>query len=210
MSARHFIDLKDFDAVTLRALIDNAREMKDASNTEKSRTRLPGKTLAMIFEKNSTRTRVSFEAGMLQLGGHAIHLPRADLQLGRGESIADTARVLSRYVDAIMMRAYDHRSLLELAKYAEVPVINGLTDLSHPCQIMADILTFEEHRGAIQGRRWQQCLSFMDQCCCQVWFQLPYRLPRRAVPTARIYRSGTGAGRAGQRYFITGRSCQRG
>lgn len=146
---RHFIDLKDIDSVTLRALIDKARQMKaEGSNAPKP---LAGKSLAMIFEKNSTRTRVSFEVGMLELGGHALNLTRADLQLGRGESVADTARVLSRYVDAIMMRAQDHKSLMELAKYADIPVINGLTDLSHPCQIMADVLTFEEHKGAIQG-----------------------------------------------------------
>jgi len=151
MTPRHFIDLKDIDAVTLRALIDKAREMKQSAREGKAESPLKGKTLAMIFEKNSTRTRVSFEVGMLELGGHALNLTRADLQLGRGESIADTARVLSRYVDAVMMRAHDHKSLEELAKYADVPVINGLTDLSHPCQIMADILTYEEHRGSIQG-----------------------------------------------------------
>lgn len=157
MSIRHFIDLKDIDAVTLRALIDKAREMKDTPSPtlplkgEGEYLPLAGKKLAMIFEKHSTRTRVSFEAGMLELGGHALNLTRADIQLGRGESIADTARVLSRYVDAIMMRATDHSSLLELAQYADVPVINGLTDLSHPCQIMADVQTFEEHRGSIQG-----------------------------------------------------------
>ncbi len=148
---RHFIDLKDIDAVTLRALIDKARHMKDAAKNGIHEPLLKGKTLAMIFEKNSTRTRVSFEVGMLELGGHALNLTRNDLQLGRGESIADTARVLSRYVDASMMRAQDHKSLEELARYAEVPIINGLTDMSHPCQVMADILTFEEHRDSIQG-----------------------------------------------------------
>lgn len=150
-SPRHFIDLKDVDAVTLRALIDKARQMKEQARLGKREHPLAGKALAMIFEKNSTRTRVSFEVGMLELGGHALNLTRADLQLGRGESVADTARVLSRYVDAIMMRAHDHQSLEELAKYADVPVINGLTGLSHPCQVMADILTFEEYKGAIQG-----------------------------------------------------------
>ncbi len=153
MSPRHFIDLKDIDAVTLRALIDKARQMKETARSGKQEHPLAGKTLAMIFEKNSTRTRVSFEVGMLELGGHALNLTRADLQLGRGESIADTARVLSRYVDAIMMRAHDHQSLEEMAKYADVPVINGLTGLSHPCQVMADILTFEEYKGSIQGMK---------------------------------------------------------
>lgn len=155
MSAiRHFLDMKDIDAQTLRALIDRARELKAQKySKEDQSTYLRGKKLAMIFEKNSTRTRVSFEAGIVELGGHAIHLTANDLQLGRGESIADTARVLSRYVDGIMMRAYDHGSLEELARYATVPVINGLTDRCHPCQIMADILTIEERLGGIAGRK---------------------------------------------------------
>ncbi len=151
MSLRHFIDLQDIDAITLRAMIDHAREIKSDRSAGKPRKLLADKKLAMIFEKHSTRTRVSFESGMLELGGHALNLTSSDLQIGRGESIADTARVLSRYVDAIMMRAIDHRSVIELANYATVPIINGLTDLSHPCQIMADLLTFEEHRGSIKG-----------------------------------------------------------
>jgi len=113
---------------------------------------LAGKTLAMIFEKPSTRTRVSFEVGMRELGGQTIMLGRTDTQLGRGESIADTARVLSRYVDIIMMRTTVEEKLLEMAKYATVPVINGLTDRTHPCQLMADVMTYEEHRGAIRGK----------------------------------------------------------
>ncbi len=113
---------------------------------------LEGKTLAMIFEKPSTRTRVSFDVGMRQLGGESIMLTGAEMQLGRGETIADTARVLSRYVDAIMIRILNHDALLELAAHATVPVINGLTRRSHPCQVMADLMTFEEHRGPIEGR----------------------------------------------------------
>ena len=113
---------------------------------------LAGKTLAMIFEKPSTRTRVSFEVGIRELGGDAVILSPSDSQLGRGETIADTARVLSRYVDAIMIRTLDHATLNELAEAASVPVINGLTKLSHPCQVMADVMTFEEHRGPIGGR----------------------------------------------------------
>ncbi len=148
---RNFIDLKDIDAMTLRAIIDMARQMKDARKSGKAHPKLSGRKLAMIFEKPSTRTRVSFEAAMLELGGHAIHLPSNDLQLGRGESVADTARVLSRYVDAIMMRANCHSSLNDLSEYADVPIINGLTDVVHPCQLMADILTYEEHRGSIRG-----------------------------------------------------------
>src|SRR5260221_4795521 len=113
---------------------------------------LEGKTLAMIFEKPSTRTRVSFDVGMRQLGGEAIMLTGAEMQVGRGETIADTARVLSRYVDDIMIRILNHDALLELAEHATVPVINGLTRRSHPCQVMADLMTFEEHRGPIEGR----------------------------------------------------------
>ena len=121
-------------------------------NESKPAKPLEGKTLAMIFEKPSTRTRVSFDVGMRQLGGEAIMLTGAEMQLGRGETIADTARVLSRYVDAIMIRILNHDALLELAAHATVPVINGLTRRSHPCQVMADVMTFEEHRGSIQGR----------------------------------------------------------
>ncbi len=149
--SQHFIDLLDIDATTLRALLDEARAIKQARKAGRKHAMLKDKKLAMIFEKHSTRTRVSFEAGMLELGGHALNLTSNDLQLGRGESIADTARVLSRYVNGIMMRANDHNSLLELAHYAEVPVINGLTDRCHPCQVMADLLTFEEQRGNIRG-----------------------------------------------------------
>jgi ornithine carbamoyltransferase len=147
---RHFIDLKDIDAMTLRAMIDMAREMKAARRERRPHPMLAGRKLAMIFERNSTRTRVSFEAGMHEMGGQAINLSATDLQLGRGESVADTARVLSRYVDAIMMRG-DHAKVRELAEFATVPVINGLTERVHPCQLMADILTFEEHRGPIRG-----------------------------------------------------------
>jgi ornithine carbamoyltransferase len=114
---------------------------------------LAGKTLAMVFEKPSTRTRVSFDVAMRQLGGEAILLTAQEMQLGRGETLADTARVLSRYVDAIMIRILDHNAMIELAKYATVPVINGLTRRSHPCQIMADVMTFEEKRGSIRGRK---------------------------------------------------------
>jgi ornithine carbamoyltransferase len=151
-SIRHFLDLVDIPAGELRGILDASRAMKQ----ERSRTRadrpLDGQTLAMIFEKPSTRTRVSFELAMRQLGGDVIMLTGAEMQLGRGETIADTARVLSRYVDAIMIRTLDHDQLLELAEHATVPVINGLTKRSHPCQVMADVLTFEEHRGPIRGR----------------------------------------------------------
>jgi ornithine carbamoyltransferase len=147
---RHFLDLRDFDGETLRQMLDVAAHYKKARGVP-SRP-LSGKTLALIFEKPSTRTRVSFEVGMLQLGGDVVLLNAADMQSSRGESPADTARVLSRYVDAIMLRTDQTSKLHELAKNATVPVINGLTDTSHPCQLMADVLTFEEHRGPIAGQ----------------------------------------------------------
>ena len=147
---RHFLDLRDFDTDTLRRMLDVASHLKTARGVP-SRP-LAGKTLALIFEKPSTRTRVSFEVGMKQLGGDVVVLSAQDMQLGRGETPADTARVLSRYVDAIMLRTSQTAKLRELAEHATVPVINGLTDTSHPCQLMADVLTFEEHQGPIAGQ----------------------------------------------------------
>jgi ornithine carbamoyltransferase len=150
MGPRHFLDLRDFDTPTLRQMLDVASGFKRAGGV--SSRPLAGKTLALIFEKPSTRTRVSFEVGMRQLGGEVIVLTGKETQLGRGETIADTARVLSRYVDAIMLRTDNAAKLHEMAAYATVPVINGLTEASHPCQLMADVLTFEEHRGSIAGQ----------------------------------------------------------
>jgi ornithine carbamoyltransferase len=150
LAPRHFIDIRDHDPATLRQMLDVAAGFKAAGGL--SSRPLAGKTIALIFEKPSTRTRVSFEVGMRQLGGETIFLTGQETQLGRGESIADTARVLSRYVDAIVMRTDGHEKLSEMAKYATIPVINGLTAASHPCQLMADVLTFEEHRGPIAGQ----------------------------------------------------------
>src|SRR4051812_40178412 len=150
---RHFIDLSELPVSELRTMLDAGAAMKAKLKARAGRDKpLEGKTLAMIFEKPSTRTRVSFDVGMRQLGGESIMLTGTEMQLGRGETIADTARVLSRYVDAIMIRILNHDALLELAEFATVPVINGLTRLSHPCQVMADVMTFEEHRGPIKGR----------------------------------------------------------
>jgi ornithine carbamoyltransferase len=151
MSAiRHFLDLTDVPATELRGMIEASRTMK--SKRGRASSPLAGRTLAMIFERPSTRTRVSFEVAMRKLGGDAILLTADEMQLGRGETLADTARVLSRYVDAIMIRALDPDAVAELARTATVPVINGLTRRSHPCQVMADVMTFEEHRGPIRGR----------------------------------------------------------
>lgn len=147
---RHFLDLRDFDGATLRGMVDAAAAWKARPGTEGRP--LAGRTLATVFEKPSTRTRVSFELAMKQLGGEVVNLSASELQLGRGETVADTARVLSRYVDAIMLRTDNVARLREMAEHATVPVINGLTNMSHPCQLMADVMTFEQHRGPIAGR----------------------------------------------------------
>ncbi|MCW5690270.1 MAG: ornithine carbamoyltransferase [Pseudolabrys sp.] len=149
---RHFLDLTDIPKPTLKEMITHSRAMKERQKRGEGPKPLEGKTLAMIFDKPSTRTRVSFDVGMRQLGGEAIMLTSQEMQLGRGETLGDTARVLSRFVDAIMIRTLDHESVAEIAKNATVPVINGLTRRSHPCQVLADVMTFEEHRGPIAGR----------------------------------------------------------
>ncbi len=146
---RHFLDLRDFDAATLRRMLETASGYKSGGQPGRP---LAGRTLALIFEKPSTRTRVSFEVGARQLGADVVVLSGADMQTGRGETWADTARVLSRYVDVIVLRTDAASRLHELAAHATVPVINGLTADSHPCQLMADVMTFEEHRGPITGR----------------------------------------------------------
>ncbi len=154
---RHFLDLAALDGATLRRILDGAAARKaarpeDGKAAPDADRPLAGKVLALLFEKPSTRTRVSFDIGMRQLGGETLLLNAGEMELGRGETVADTARVLSRYVDGIMIRTGSHETLLELAGGASVPVINGLTNLTHPCQLMADVLTFEEHRGPIAGR----------------------------------------------------------
>ncbi len=148
---RDFLDIADLDAQQLRIILNVAKDLK-AEQKKGGRKLLEGKQLAMIFEKNSTRTRVSFEVGINQLGGNAIVISSKDSQIGRGEPVIDTANVLSRYCDMIMIRTYSHDTLKGLAEHASVPVINGLTDQSHPCQIMADIMTVEEHKGEIAGK----------------------------------------------------------
>jgi ornithine carbamoyltransferase len=149
-TVRHFLDLIEVPSADLRSMIDAARAIK--LRRDRGERPLTGKTLAMIFERPSTRTRVSFEVAMRQLGGDAILLTAEEMQLGRGETLADTARVLSRYVDAIMIRMLDSGAVSELARHATIPVINGLTRRSHPCQVLADVMTFEESRGPIRGR----------------------------------------------------------
>ena len=153
-----FLDIHKTPAADLRDMIENARRMKDArkglpKGTPDAEQPLANHMVALIFEKPSTRTRVSFDVGVRQMGGQTMVLSGSDMQLGHGESIADTARVLSRYVDLIMIRTFEENTLLEMAEYASVPVINGLTDRTHPCQIMADVMTFEEHHGPIKGKK---------------------------------------------------------
>ncbi|TKW66472.1 MAG: ornithine carbamoyltransferase [Paracoccus denitrificans] len=169
----HFLDIHTTAKDDLRAIIDNARAMKDARNgrpkgAPDDENPLAGRMVALIFEKPSTRTRVSFDVGVRQMGGETMVLSGKEMQLGHGETIADTARVLSRYVDLIMIRTFEEATLHEMAEYATVPVINGLTNRTHPCQIMADILTYEEHRGPIAGKKvvWSGdgnnvCASFL-------------------------------------------------
>ena len=149
-SIRHFIDLIDIRPVDLRAIIASARAMKKARG--RGKRPLSGKMLAMIFDKPSTRTRISFEVAMRQLGGDTIMLTGQEMQLGRGESIPDTARVMSRFVDAVVIRTLEHDLVTELAQHATVPIINALTKQSHPCQVMADVMTFEEHLGSIKKK----------------------------------------------------------
>jgi ornithine carbamoyltransferase len=154
----HFLDIHTTDRADLRQMVDHARAMKDAragrpKGMPDDDRPLAGHMVALIFEKPSTRTRVSFDVGVRQMGGETMVLSGQDMQLGHGETIADTARVLSRYVDMIMIRTFDESVLQEMAENASVPVINGLTDRTHPCQIMADVMTFEEHRGPIAGKK---------------------------------------------------------
>jgi ornithine carbamoyltransferase len=150
---RHFLNLDDFDAAALRGMLNQATELKARLKQGDRPLLLKDKVLAMIFERQSTRTRVSFDVGMRQLGGETIMLTGAEMQLSREETLADTAKVMSRYVDAIMIRILTHQDLLDLAEAATVPVINGLTRRAHPCQVMADVMTFEEHRGPIKGAK---------------------------------------------------------
>lgn len=155
MEPRHFLDINALSPETVRTIVDAAHAMKRAGKTVPVALRPDGiadDVLVMIFEKPSTRTRISFDVAMRQLGGQTIVLNHSDLQLGRGESVADTAKVLSRYADAIMLRSNSHATLLEFAENATIPVVNGLTDKSHPCQVIADIMTFEESHGNITGR----------------------------------------------------------
>ena len=192
-TVKHFLDLSDFDGATLNSLIADARQRKNAriklsrGQTDPDKP-LEGKMLALIFDKPSTRTRVSFDVGMQQLGGKTLMLTGAEMQLGRGETMADTARVMSRYVDAIMIRTLDQDMLHEMAENADVPVINGMTKLSHPCQVLADVMTFEEKKGSIRGRKvaWtgdsNNVLASWVHAAARFGFELHVATPKELAP----------------------------
>jgi len=195
--ATHFLDIESVPADELQSILKSSSDMKlalRAGDAPLPGTRpLEGKFLAMIFDKPSTRTRVSFDVGMRQLGGETILIDGESSQMGRGETIADTARVLSRYVDAIMIRTTQHERLLELAQYATVPVINGLTDETHPCQIMADVMTFEEHRGSIKGKTiaysgdGNNVVNSMMQASSRFDFNLKIAAPKGHEPAPQYF-----------------------
>lgn len=197
---RHFLDLDQVETETLREILDLARLYKRGDSAPGGLHPCAGKTLAMVFEKPSTRTRVSFEVGMKQMGGYVTIINNTESQLGRGETVADTSRVLSRYADAIMFRTLRESSLLEMATHATVPVINGLTDKSHPCQIMADLMTFEEVKGPLAGRTvaWvgdgnNVCASWIH-AAMHFDFQLRVATPRQLAPEPRLLERARDAG----------------
>lgn len=192
LKGRDFLSLHDFTAEEILAMIELAEELKEKKKWNVPHPYLQGKTLGMIFQKSSTRTRVSFEVAMYQLGGHALYLNAADMQLGRGESVADTARVLSRYLDGIMIRTFAHDDVVELAEYASIPVINGLTDLLHPCQALADLLTIKEKKGQLSGLKLafvgdgnNVCHSLMFGCA-KVGIDIAVATPKGYEPDEQI------------------------
>jgi len=195
MGLRHFLTLSDVSTKECQTLIERGIEIKSALQKGELYQPLQGKVLAMIFEKSSTRTRVSFEAGMAQFGGHAIFMSPEGTQLGRGEPIEDTARVLSKMVDAIMIRTFEHEKIECLAKYASVPIINGLSDTYHPCQLLADMQTYYEHRGSIEGKTvaWlgdgnNMCHSYMNAARLY-GFHLRFACPEGYLPSEKIIHS---------------------
>ena len=201
----HFLDILPTPTADLRQMIDHARAMKDARRGRPrgmcdDETPLEGRMVALIFEKPSTRTRVSFDVGARQMGAETMVLSGADMQLGHGETIADTARVLSRYVDLIMIRTFEEQTLIEMAENATVPVINGLTNRTHPCQIMADIMTFEEHRGPIKGRKvvWSgdgnNVFASFAHAAAQFGFDLVFTGPKPLDPEPEILEAARAAG----------------
>ncbi|WP_147127369.1 ornithine carbamoyltransferase [Shimia ponticola] len=201
----HFLDINKTDPETLRSILTQAQVTKDArqglpKGTPDADQPLANHMVALIFEKPSTRTRTSFDVGVRQMGGQTMVLSGSDMQLGHGETIADTARVLSRYVDLIMIRTFEEETLLELAEHATVPVINGLTNRTHPCQIMADIMTFEEHRGPIVGKKVVWCGDGNNVCASflhgaqQFGFDFTFTGPQTLEPEAEFMAAARKAG----------------
>jgi ornithine carbamoyltransferase len=204
---KHFIDLADLDSATLASLVTEARRRKAArqglphgtTDTDKP---LDGRVLALIFDKHSTRTRISFDVAMRQLGGTTMMMSGAELQLAREETIADTARVLSRYLDAVMIRLLDHEMVRDLADHAQIPVINGLTKVSHPCQVLADVMTIEEKKGSIRGRTvaWtgdaNNVLTSWVQAAARFGFRLRVATPMELAPRERVKEWAKGASAA--------------
>jgi ornithine carbamoyltransferase len=211
LKGKDFLTLADFHTNEILYLLEEAIELKSLQKQGKPHPYLSGKVLGMIFEKSSTRTRVSFEVGMLQLGGHAIFLSSKDIQLGRGESISDTAKVLSRYVDSLMIRTFSHESVEELAEHATVPVINGLTDLHHPTQVLADLLTILEHKGKLAGLKMcylgdgnnNMAHSLMEGAV-KVGMHISIASPPGYLPDGKITQKAIEvAGLTGSKVFIT-------
>ncbi len=208
---KHLLTLQDWDASDILHTLSLALSLKNKQQNNESHETLAGKSLAMIFAKSSTRTRISFEVGMQQLGGHAIFLNNSDIQLGRGESIADTAKVLSRYVDGIMIRTFEQSDVEQLAAHASIPIINGLTDLFHPCQALADLLTFYEYKNSFQGRK----LAYIGDgannmahslliCCSKLGIDIALAFPDGYAPNPEILAWGKANGSAsGSRIFLT-------
>lgn len=199
---RHFLDLRDIEARELRLIIQSAKDMKWERQRQNFTNKLAGRTLCMIFEKNSTRTRISFELAMAELGGYVMSFNASELQLGRGEALSDTAKVMSRYVHAIMVRANAHNTVKELAAHATVPIINGLTNLCHPCQIMADIMTIEEKRGDIKDKTlaWvgdgNNVANTLITAAAKFGFRLALACPSALQPSAEILAWATAQGAA--------------
>ena len=195
MSIKHFLTLDSLNRKELEAIINRALELKAQTKRRKFEATLNNRVLGMIFEKSSTRTRVSFETGMTQLGGHAIYLAPTGSQIGRGEPLKDTARVLSKMVDCIMLRTFEHEKLEEFSSYSDVPVINGLSDSFHPCQLLADLLTYIEARGSIENKNvvWlgdgnNMCHSYMN--AARIFnFQFIVSCPKEFVPNSKIFES---------------------
>ena len=197
LRGRNFVNLSDFERFELRQFLDAGHDLKGKLKRREPHEVLKGKSLAMIFMKSSTRTRVSFEVGMTQLGGHALYLEPSGTQLGRGETIGDTAQVLSRYCDVIMARVYAHEEVADLARFATVPVVNGLSDLLHPCQIMADMMTIEEHKGDLEGQKIvyvgdaNNVSNSIMQGCTIMGMNVTIGSPKGYSPTESILKKGT-------------------